>query len=159
MLSQPLAKQSQHKSLFRLFLSAKNEVKLYTRNQSLTLKEVVSFDSKAPLPSSLELFITALASSYLLTLQKEAKKAKLSLGEMEAQLTCTLQNPLELLGVIGYEEEAEISAITGKLYLYTESDPLKLQSLCQKALEKSLIYRLLDQNRVSVSIEPHILCL
>jgi len=150
--------QANHASLFRVFLNPQNEIKFYTRNQSLTINEAATFDSNAALLSSLELFVASFISSYIFAIKKEACKENLSIEEMEASFTCNLENPLELLGVIGYDEEAMIKSIQGKIYLYSEYPEAKIIDLCQRALKKSLIYQLLN-NRIDVHIEPRIISL
>ncbi|MBE0497339.1 MAG: OsmC family protein [Campylobacterales bacterium] len=151
----PLDEQSHFRSLFRMFVTPANKVKFYTRNQSLIVDDIVAFDAKAASLSCVELLVASFISSYLLAIKKEAKKAHLSLGEMEVRLTCTMKNPLALLGVIGYEGEAKITALEGKLYIYSEEDEEKVRTLCQQALPKSLIYSLLAP-QIHIHLEPEI---
>lgn len=151
--------QTTYQSSFRIFLSQKNEVKFYTRNQSLTIKDIATFDSKAATLSSLELFVASFVSSYILAIKKEAKSEKILLEEIEARFTCNLENPLELLGVVGYDDEATIKSLSGDLYIYSEMDASKIKDLVQRALQKSIIYKMLNTQQINVQIEPKIISL
>lgn len=151
--------QTTYQSSFRIFLSQKNEVKFYTRNQSLTIKDIATFDSKAATLSSLELFVASFVSSYILAIKKEAKREKILLEEIEARFTCNLENPLELLGVVGYDDEATIKSLSGDLYIYSEMDASKIKDLVQRALQKSIIYKMLNTQQINVQIEPKIISL
>lgn len=154
-----VAEQTTYQSSFRIFLSHKNEVKFYTRNQSLSVKDIATFDSKATTLSSLELFVASFASSYILALKKEAKREKILLEEIEACFTCNLENPLELLGVVGYDDEATIKSLSGVVYIYSETNPTHIEHLCQIALQKSIIYKMLNTQQINVHVEPKIITL
>ena len=154
-----LHEQTAYTSSFRMFVSPKNEAKFYTRNQSLTLKEIATFDAKASTLSSVELFVASFMSSYLFTLKKEAKKENILLDELEARFTCTLENPLTLLNVIGFEDEAAIKSLQGDIFIYSEAPSLALHTLCQNALKKSLLYKLLNTQCIDISITPKIVTL
>jgi len=149
--------QTTYLSSFRIFLSHSNEAKFYTRNQSITIKDIATFDSKAATLSSIELFVASFASSYILAIKKEAKKEKIVLEEIEARFTCHLENPLELLGVVGYDDEATIKSLNGDVYIYTETDAHSIKLLAQRALHKSIIYKMLNTQHISVHIEPKII--
>jgi hypothetical protein len=149
--------QTTYLSSFRIFLSHKNEAKFYTRNQSITIKDIATFDSKATMLSSIELFVASFASSYILAIKKEAKKEKIILEEIEARFTCHLENPLELLGVVGYDDEATIKSLNGDVYIYSETDAPQIKLLAQRALHKSIIYKMLNTQHISVHIEPKII--
>lgn len=152
-----LDEQTTYQSSFRLFLDKKNAVKFYTRNQSITIKEIATFDSKASALSSLELFVASFASSYILAIKKEAKKEKIILEEVEARFTCHLENPLELLGVVGYDDEATLKSLRGDIYIYSEMDAHTMKDLVQRALHKSIIYKMLNTQQIIVQIEPKII--
>ncbi|WP_333804587.1 OsmC family protein [Sulfurospirillum sp.] len=149
--------QTSYLSSFRIFLSHENEAKFYTRNQSIIIKDIATFDSKATMLSSIELFVASFASSYILAIKKEAKKEKIILEEIEARFICHLENPLELLGVVGYEDEATIKALNGDVYIYSEMDANPIKLLAQRALHKSIIYKMLNTQHISVHIEPKII--
>lgn len=147
--------QAYYRSIFRIFTTQSNELKFYTRNQNLIIEDTVAFDAKAESLSSLELFIASFISSYLLTIKKESKKKEIVLEEIEVSLNCTIKNPLELLNVIGYEEESRLEAIEGKIYVYTENEKEEIEKLCETALRNDFIYKLLKP-QLQIHIEPQI---
>lgn len=150
MASHLLSEQSHHEALFRA-VASREGVKLYSRTQGIVVREVVSFDTKAPLPASLELFVMALASDLLLTLQREWKR--LEYGALELAIQAKVENPLALLGVVGYEESARLAHLETRLYIEAEGALEAWQERAQRALERSLLYPLLHQQRLGFSLE------
>ncbi|MFV0482300.1 MAG: OsmC family protein [Campylobacteraceae bacterium] len=137
--------QKEYPYNFRAFLSKENSVKLYTRNQSLELKDEATFDTQDENLSSIELFVFSFISSYIFCIKREAKKQNITLENVEISFTCKVQNPLTLLEVVGYEEDAFIKSIFIKVYIYSEDAAKKVEVLCEKALKNSLIYKLIDK--------------
>ncbi|MFB9986160.1 OsmC family protein [Bacillus benzoevorans] len=121
-------------------------VKIYTNKNSLQIEKQISFDSEYQSFTSLEYFASSVLSSILLTLLEQSKKMGSIIEEMEGVLHLSLENPLTLVGVKGYDEEPMIRKITVTVYLFAELEDNDFADFCHNALKKSPIYNTLKRS-------------
>jgi uncharacterized OsmC-like protein len=123
-----------------------SSVKIFTNKNSFQIEKQVSFDSEYEQISSLEYFAGSVLSSIILTLLEQSKKKGSIIEEIEGVLNLSLENPLSLLGVRGYDEEPCINRITVTVYLYAELEDSDLSDFCTKALNHSPVYNTLKRS-------------
>jgi len=130
---------------FRRTSSDLSSVKIYTNKNSFQIEKQISFDSEYKPISSLEYFAGSVLSSILLTLLEQSSKRGSIIEEMEGVLNLSLENPLSLIGVKGYDEEPFISKISLTVYLYVDLEDNDFDEFCFGALAKSPIYNTLKK--------------
>jgi 6-phosphogluconate dehydrogenase (decarboxylating) len=131
------------------FRGASNDlssVKIFTNKNSFQIEKQISFDSEYQPISSLEYFAGSVLSSILLTLLEQSKKRGSMIEEIEGVLNLSLENPLSLVGVKGYEEEPFIRKITVTAFLYVELEDDDFNDFCFGALKHSPIYNTLKRS-------------
>ena len=97
----------------------------------------VSFDSKEPLPTSLELFLAAVAADVLGAFGRLAIQRRLPLDEAEAVLKATLADPLAFLGVFGAPGIPRVAALHLKLHLGTPAPRHAVHAAWDEAVRRS----------------------
>lgn len=123
-----------------------SSVKIYTNKNSFQIERQISFDTEYKPISSLEYFAGSVLSSILLTLLEQSKKRDSIIEEIEGVLNLTLENPLSLIGVKGYDEEPFISKMAVTVFLYVELEDEAFDDFCLSALAKSPIYNTLKRS-------------
>jgi hypothetical protein len=97
----------------------------------------VSFDSKEPLPTSLELFLAAVAADVLGAFGRLANHRRLPLDETEAVLKATLADPLAYLDVVGAPGTPRLVALHLKVHVGTPAPHADVRAAWDDALHKS----------------------
>lgn len=97
----------------------------------------VSFDSKESLPTSLELFLAAVAADVLGAFGRLARQRRLPLDEAEAVLKATLADPLAVLGVVGAPGTPRMAALHFKLHLGTPAPQHAVRAAWEEAVRRS----------------------
>ncbi|MCI3924726.1 OsmC family protein [Paenibacillus sp. TRM 82003] len=128
-------------------------VKIYTNKNSFQIDKQISFDSESKPISSVEYFAGSVLSSILLTLLEQAKRRRLFIEEIEGVLNLSLENPLSLLGVRGYDEEPRIRKLTITVFLFVDLEDSEFEDFCFDALKQCPIY-----NTLKKSTEIEVLC-
>lgn len=123
-----------------------SSVKIYTNKNSFQIEKQISFDTEDKPVSSLEYFAGSVLSSILLALMERSKKRGLIIEEIEGVLNLSLENPLSLIGVKGYEEEPFIARMTVTVYLYVDLEDEAFDDFCLSALANSPIYNTLKRS-------------
>jgi hypothetical protein len=123
-----------------------SSVKIYTNKNSFQIEKQISFDSEYQPISSLEYFAGSVLSSILLTFLEQSKKRGSIIEEIEGVLHLSLENPLSLIGVKGYEEEPFISKMTMTVFLYVDLEDKAFDDFCSGALANSPIYNTLKRS-------------
>jgi hypothetical protein len=121
-------------------------VKIYTNKNSFQIEKQVSFDSEYQPVSSMEYFAGSVLSGILLTLLEQSKKRGSVIEEIEGVLNLSLEHPLSLLGVKGYDEDPYISRMAVTVYLYVDLEDEDFDAFCFGALAKSPIYNTLKRS-------------
>lgn len=123
-----------------------SSVKIFTNKNSFQIEKQISFDSEYQQISSLEYFAGSVLSSILLTLLEQSKNRGSMIEEMEGVLNLSLENPLSLVGVKGYDEEPFIRKITVTVFLFVDLEDNEFDDFCSKALHYSPIYNTLKRS-------------
>jgi len=123
-----------------------SSVKIYTNKNSFQIEKLISFDSESKPISSLEYFAGSVLSSILLTFLEQSKKRGPNIEEIEGVLNLSLENPLSLIGVKGYDEEPFISKIIVTVFLYVDLEDKAFDDFCLSTLAKSPIYNTLKRS-------------
>ena len=120
-----------------------SSVKIFTNENSFQIEKQISFDSECKQISSLEFFGGSVLSSIILTLLEHSKKRDSIIEEIEGVLNLSLENPLSLVGVKGYDEEPIIRKITVTVFLFVDLEDNDFDDFCFRALNNSPIYNTL----------------
>lgn len=120
-----------------------SSVKIFTNKNSFQIEKQVSFDSEYEPISSLEYFAGSVLSSILLTLLEQRGSL---IEEIEGVLNLSLENPLSLVGVKGYDEEPIIKKITVTVFLFADLEDNDFDEFCFGALKNSPIYNTLKRS-------------
>jgi len=131
---------------FRGTSSDLSSVKIYTNKNSFQIEKLISFDSESKPISSLEYFAGSVLSSILLTFLEQSKKRGPIIEEIEGVLNLSLENPLSLIGVKGYDEEPFISKMVVTVFLYVDLEDKAFDDFCLSTLAKSPIYNTLKRS-------------
>ncbi|SDN69022.1 OsmC family protein [Bacillus sp. OK048] len=123
-----------------------SSVKIFTSKNSFQIAKQISFDPESKQISSLEYFAGSVLSSILLTLLEQSKKRDSMIEEMEGVLNLSLENPLTLVGVKGYDEEPFIRKITVTVFLFVDLEDNDFADFCSRALHHSPIYNTLKRS-------------
>ncbi|MGF7029190.1 hypothetical protein J2T17_000095 [Paenibacillus mucilaginosus] len=123
-----------------------SSVKIYTNKNSFQIENQLSFDSEYKPISSLEYFAGSVLSSILLSLLEQSKKRGSLIEEIEGVLHLSLENPLSMIGVKGYDEEPFIRKMTVTVFLYVDLEDKAFDDFCLNALAKSPIYNTLKRS-------------
>lgn len=121
-------------------------VKIFTNQNSFQIEKQISFDSEYKQISSLEYFAGSVLSSILLTLLEQSEKRGSIIEEIEGVLNLSLENPLSLVGVKGYDEEPFIRKITVTVFLFADLEDNNFDDFCFRALKNSPIYNTLKRS-------------
>ncbi|SFA89624.1 OsmC-like protein [Cohnella sp. OV330] len=127
-----------------------SSVKIYTNKNSVQVEKQISFDSEYKPITSLEYFAGSVLSSILLAFLERPNKRGSVVEEIEGVLNLSLENPLSLVGVKGYEEEPRITKMTVTVFLYVDLEDKAFDDFCSGALAHSPIYNTLKR---SMSLE------
>ncbi len=123
-----------------------SSVKVFTNKNSFQIEKQISFDSEYNQISSLEYFAGSVLSSIILTLLEQSKKRGSIIEEIEGVLNLSLENPLSLVGVRGYDEEPFIRKITVTVFLFADLEDNEFDDFCFRALKNSPIYNTLKRS-------------
>lgn len=123
-----------------------SSVKIFTNKNSFQIEKQISFDSEYNQISSLEYFAGSVLSSIILTLLEQSKKRDSIIEEIEGVLNLSLENPLSLVGVRGYDEEPFIRKITLTVFLFADLEDNDFDDFCFRALKNSPIYNTLKKS-------------
>lgn len=97
----------------------------------------LSFDSKEPHPTSVELFLAAIAADVLGAFGRLAHQRRLPLDNAEAVLKTTLAAPLAYLGVVGASGTPRLTAVTLKVHVATPAPPSAVRAAWEEALRRA----------------------
>lgn len=131
---------------FRATSNDLSSVKVYTNKNSVQIEKQISFDADYEPISSMEYFAGSVLSSILLTLLEQSRKRGSILEEIEGVLSLSLENPLSMLGVKGYDEEPTIQKMTVTVFLYADLEDADFEDFCSGALRLSPIYNTLKKS-------------
>ncbi|WP_244889010.1 OsmC family protein [Neobacillus drentensis] len=123
-----------------------SSVKIFTSKSSFQIEKQISFDLENKQITSLEYFAGSVLSSIILTLLEQSKKRGSIIEEIEGVLNLSLENPLSLVGVKGYDEEPFIRNITVTVFLFVDLEDNDFDEFTFNALKNSPIYNTLKRS-------------
>lgn len=132
---------------------AGDKVSVYHDRAALTVDRALSFDAKKEEFTSLDLLAASILSEVVLTMQSVAKGREMLLQDLEATAHLTIEHPLRLLGVRGYEEPGEIALIRIDVYYFSFETVEEKRLFEEEVLEKTIVVKALDR-RVNVVFHP-----
>lgn len=127
----------------RVRADAQRAITVHARNHAFPVGDPLSFRPVDDLPSSLELLLGALSADLIGTFRALAQKRRLFLDALEFTASCSLNNPLVHVGVIGEEGHPGIEQIEGTLYVAADADESLLDELWEETLRRSPLYHTL----------------
>lgn len=116
---------------------------VFARNKSFLVGTAISFDAEYSSLTALEAFLGAIGCDLISGLQKRAKRLRIEIDNIEANLKCELENPLMFLDVVGEKGSPAIKQIEGRIYVSTFATADEIERAWQKTLELSPIYQTL----------------
>lgn len=127
----------------RVRADASQTLSVHARNHAFPVGEPLSFRPADACPSALELMLGAFAADLTATFRSLASQKRLPLDALEFAATCTLNNPLIHVGVIGETGHPGIERIEGTLYVSSDADETALNLLWDTTLIRSPLYNTL----------------
>lgn len=125
-------------------VSLGDDLKIFNQKSGLTVDEAFSFDSEKEAFTSLDYFVSAVLSEILLSMKKLARKKNIIIQDLEAKAKLTIQNPMYLLSVVGYEDKASIAALEIDIYFFSFLEEAEKAQFLQEVLDRTLIYNTLS---------------
>lgn len=130
----------------RVRTEAQRTVTVHTRNHVFSVGDPLSFRPTDDHPSAIELMLGAFAADLTGTFRSLIGARRIPLDALEFSATCTLNNPLVHVGVIGEEGHPGIERIEGTLYVSADADDDTLAELWQESLVRSPLYNTLNRS-------------
>jgi uncharacterized OsmC-like protein len=119
------------------------EVRSPLRNQELLVKDAVSFDARAELPSAMEQFLSAYGADVVAGLLRLLKARRIEVFSVEAAVSGELENAMVHLGVVGEEGSPRLRAASLTIYVSADGEIVLLENLVSLTLERSPIHQTL----------------
>jgi hypothetical protein len=94
------------------------------------------------------MMLGAFAADLTQTFRALARKQRVAIDAIEFYATCSLNNPLVHVGVIGEEGHPGLERIDGTLYVSTDADEETLTALWHETLQRSPLYTTLHKAAV-----------
>ncbi len=129
----------------RASVSPNEQVKVYARGQMTTLGKGWSFDIAEPAMTGAETLLGVLVSDVLGLFTRLARRARVSVDEVEATATVQLVDPLVHLGVIGSEGTPRYEAFILRAYLGTSASESTVRHLWEETLRRAPLYQTLHR--------------
>jgi hypothetical protein len=107
------------------------------RSREVAQATGLSFDSKEPLPTCIELFLAAVAADVLGGFGRLAAQRRLILDDTEAVLRATLADPLAYLGVVGSTGTPRITTLEIKVHVDTPGPQHAVREAWEEAVQRS----------------------
>jgi hypothetical protein len=127
----------------RVRADASRTLTVHARNHAFSVGDPLSFRPTDDHPSAVELMLGAFAADLTATFRSLASKQRLPLDALEFSATCSLNNPLIHVGVIGEEGHPGIERIEGTLYVSSDANEADLAALWESTLRRSPLYNTL----------------
>ena len=127
----------------RVRADASRTLTVHARNHAFPVGDPLSFRPTDDHPSALELLLGAFAADLTATFRSLAIRKRLPPDALEFSATCTLNNPLIHVGVIGEAGHPGIERIEGTLYVSSDADEADLVALWEETLIRSPLYNTL----------------
>lgn len=107
------------------------------RSHEVARASGLSFDSKEPLPTSIELMLAAVAADVFGIFGRLAGQRRLTLDDTEAVLKATLADPLAYLGVVGAPGTTRLISLHFRAHVGTPAPHVEVSAAWDEALRRS----------------------
>jgi len=121
----------------RIKATGKSESICYVRQHDFIVGHSVSFDNKDESISSMEYVLGAIGGDIISSLNRMAKKKRVTIDMIETVVTGELTNPLVYLQVIGEEGFAGIDNVQMKVFISSLDDIEVIEQIWKDALKIS----------------------
>lgn len=128
---------------YRAVLSSNDVVKVFTEKDFIEVNSQISFDIEDSNKTSFNYFASSIISGIIHNLIFISKKLNIKLEDIEGKIKIKLKNPLTVLAVKGYSEEAKIYSCDITVYLFSDLEDDELIEFCKKSLNSCFIYNTL----------------
>ena len=139
----------------RVRTEARRTVTVHARNHAFPVGDPLSFRPTDDHPSAIELMLGAFAADLTQTFRALARKQRIPLDALEFSASCTLNNPLIHVGVVGEEGHPGVERIEGTLYVSADAEEETLIALWHETLRRSPLYNTLcSAVELSLRLQP-----
>jgi len=107
---------------YRAIVNSNNVVKVFTERDYIEVNSQISFDIEDSSNTSFNYFTSSIISGIIHNLIFVSKKSNIKLEDIEGKIKIKLKNPLTVLAVNGYTEEAKIDSCEITIYLFSDLD-------------------------------------
>jgi uncharacterized OsmC-like protein len=131
-------------------------LKVFTGRNAFEMDSQASFDSTHVTVSAAEYFLGSLSGSMALSILEQARREHLDIEDIEVKLRGSIEHPLALLGVRGYEQQRPaLARLEIDFFLYADVDEDVLEEFCLRALERSLVYNSVKESlAITIRFKP-----
>lgn len=133
-----------HRWNLRVRASGQGKATAYVRQHRIEIGVPLQFDPEYGEITALEYLLAALGADLVNGLRAVARRGRVPLDEVEALVSGRLNNPLTSLGVVGEEGHPGIEQISVRVYVSTDADEERLQSIWEEMLRRSPLLRTLQ---------------
>lgn len=130
--------------------SAGDTATVFARRAQFPIGKPLSFDLHEPWPTALEHLLGAVGADLVNGLQDVARRRRLQVDQVEAQVDCRLQNPLAYLGVVGEEGHPGVESLAARVFVSSLDPADQIQSAWEETVRRS---PLLNTLRPSVRLD------
>ena len=140
---------------YRAIVNSNNVVKVFTERDYIEVNSQISFDIEDSSNTSFNYFTSSIISGISHNLIFVSKKSNIKLEDIEGKIKIKLKNPLTVLAVNGYTEEAKIDSCEITIYLFSDLEDDELVDFCKKSLNSCFIYNTLkDVMDINIKFIP-----
>lgn len=132
-----------------------NKINVYHGKRLIELKRTFDFDRETSEPSACDMLISALLCDLAETLNRVCRNQNVFVEDFEATAKVKLVNPLNIVGVNGYEQEKPyIEKIEVDLYCYIETD--RIMDVFEMVEQNSALVQLCNykNNKIKLNWKP-----
>ena len=140
---------------YRAIVNSNNVVKVFTERDYIEVNSQISFDIEDSSNTSFNYFTSSIISGIIHNLIFVSQKSNIKLEDIEGKIKIKLKNPLTVLAVNGYTEEAKIDSCEITIYLFSDLEDDELVDFCKKSLNSCFIYNTLkDVMDINIKFIP-----
>lgn len=134
--------------------SAGETATVFARRAQFPIGRPLSFDLQEPHPTALEHLLGAVGADLVNGLQEVARKRRLQVDQVEAQVDCRLQNPLTYLGVVGEEGHPGVESLAARVFVSSLDPAERVHAAWEETLRRSpLVNTLKSSVRLDLSLK------
>ncbi len=117
--------------------SVGNAANAFVRKHDFTVGDAIHFDEEYPHITALEFVLGAIGADVVNGLRSLARKRRVEIDHVEANVQAELNNPLTFLGVVGEAGHPGLERVQVKIYVSSLSPRDELESVWNEMIERS----------------------